>query len=228
MSIIYSSPGPRCCWVVWASATIAAAWLRHRTDYCAFLLKRCEPHGVLSPCGHSCMVCAIVCLTVMPPFSDTTDVSTIDHSFTMDRSRTFFFHIAQCKDDIIGRELNLRKLPDQEWEPIPQPSEQLRPMRIKTSASTEMATVEWGRADWHCAMLNCLLIERIWQQTRHTRVCVCVSMCVYAMHVLFYSWLFLSVSSLESKLGICPPDKWIVHCRRSQRVPWCYGSKRLT
>ena len=41
---------------------------------------------------------------------------------------------------IIGRELNLRKLPYQQWELNPQPSEQLRPMTIKTSASTEMAT----------------------------------------------------------------------------------------
>ena len=29
-------------YVVWASATIAAAWLIHRTDYCAFLLERLE------------------------------------------------------------------------------------------------------------------------------------------------------------------------------------------
>ena len=28
------------------------------------------PHGVPSPCGHSYMVCATVCLTVMPSFSD--------------------------------------------------------------------------------------------------------------------------------------------------------------
>ena len=43
-----------------------AAWLRHRTNYCAFLLERHEPHGVSSPCGHRCMVCATVCLTIMP------------------------------------------------------------------------------------------------------------------------------------------------------------------
>ena len=41
---------------------------------------------------------------------------------------------------IIGRELNLRKLPGRQWESYPQPSEQLRPMTIKTSASTETAT----------------------------------------------------------------------------------------
>ena len=40
---------------------------------------------------------------------------------------------------IIGRELNLRKLPDRQWEWNPQPSEQLLPMTIKTSASTETA-----------------------------------------------------------------------------------------
>ena len=45
---IYSLPGPRCC-VVIASAIIVAAWLRHRTTYCALLLERREPHGVPSP-----------------------------------------------------------------------------------------------------------------------------------------------------------------------------------
>ena len=39
---------------------------------------------------------------------------------------------------IIGREL--KKLPGRQWESNPQPSEQLRPMTIKTSASTETAT----------------------------------------------------------------------------------------
>ena len=41
---------------------------------------------------------------------------------------------------IIGRELNLRKLTGRQLESNPQPSEQLRPMTIKTSASTETAT----------------------------------------------------------------------------------------
>ena len=66
-SIIYSSPGPHCCCVVWASATHAATWLRHRMN-CTFLLERREPNGVPSPCGHSCMVCATVCLTVVIVF----------------------------------------------------------------------------------------------------------------------------------------------------------------
>ena len=56
-----------------------------------FLLERREPRGVPSPCGHSCMACATVCLTVVPSFSDTTDVSAIDHSFKTDRSRTPLF-----------------------------------------------------------------------------------------------------------------------------------------
>ena len=43
---------------------------------------------------------------------------------------------------IIGRELNLRKLPGRQWESNPQPSEQLRPTTIKTSASTETATTD--------------------------------------------------------------------------------------
>ena len=42
--------------------------------------KGLEPHGVPSPCGHSCMVCATVCLIVVPSFSDKSDVSTIRHS----------------------------------------------------------------------------------------------------------------------------------------------------
>ena len=41
---------------------------------------------------------------------------------------------------IIGRELNLEKLPNQQWESNPQPSAQLRPMTIRTRASTETAT----------------------------------------------------------------------------------------
>ena len=94
MSIIYSSLGSRCCCVIWTSATIAAAWLRHGTDYCAFLLERREPDGVPRPCGHSCMACATVCLTVMPS-SDITNVSTISHSFKTDRSHTPLFHIVQ-------------------------------------------------------------------------------------------------------------------------------------
>ena len=117
---LYFSTGPRCYCVVWASASIPAARLRHRTDLCAFLLERREPHGVPSPCGHSCMVCATVCLTVVPSFSDTTDVSTIGHSSKTDRSRTPLFHVAQYGDDIIGRELNLRKLPGRQWESCPQ------------------------------------------------------------------------------------------------------------
>ena len=44
---------------------------------------------------------------------------------------------------IIGRELNLRKLLGRQWKSNPQPSEQLRPMTIKTSASTETATTAY-------------------------------------------------------------------------------------
>ena len=40
---------------------------------------------------------------------------------------------------IRGRELNLRKLPGRQLESNSQPSEQLEPMTIKTSASTETA-----------------------------------------------------------------------------------------
>ena len=76
-SIIYSSTGPRCSFVVWASATNAAAWLRHRTDHCACLLEKREQHGVSSPCDRRCMVCATVYLTVMPSFSDMTDVMSV-------------------------------------------------------------------------------------------------------------------------------------------------------
>ena len=89
--MIYSSPGHRCCCFVWASATIAAAWLRHRTDYCAFLLQRREPHGVPSPRCHSFMACATICLTVIPSFSDITDVSTMGQSVKTDRSSTPYF-----------------------------------------------------------------------------------------------------------------------------------------
>ena len=45
---------------------------------------------------------------------------------------------------IIGRELNLSKLPGRQWESNPQPSEQLRPMTIKTCASTETVTTAYN------------------------------------------------------------------------------------
>ena len=41
---------------------------------------------------------------------------------------------------IIGRELNLRKLPGRQWESNPQPSKQLRPMTIKTSDAESATT----------------------------------------------------------------------------------------
>ena len=44
---------------------------------------------------------------------------------------------------IIGRELNLTKLSGRQWESNPQPSEPLRPMTKKTSASTETATTAY-------------------------------------------------------------------------------------
>ena len=98
------------------------------------------------------MVCATVCLTVMPSFSARADVSTVSHSFKTDRSRTPSFHVAQYGDDIIGREYNLRKLPGRQWESNPQPSEQLRPMTIKTSASTETATAAYIK--WYISFLT--------------------------------------------------------------------------
>ena len=75
-------------------------------------------------------------------------------SFKTDTSRTPLFHVAQYGDDIIGRELHLRKLSSREWESNPQPFEQLRPITIKTSASTETATAVYkvigltGFSDW--------------------------------------------------------------------------------
>ena len=56
---------------------------------------------------YSCVACATVCLTVMPSFSNLTDVSTIGHSFKIDSRRTPIFHVSQYGHDIIGRELNL-------------------------------------------------------------------------------------------------------------------------
>ena len=89
------------------------------------------------------MVCATVCLTVVPSFSDTTVVSTISHSSKTDRSRTPLFHVAQYGDDIIGRELNLKKLPVGSGNRAHKPYEQLRPIMIKTNASTESATAAY-------------------------------------------------------------------------------------
>ena len=89
------------------------------------------------------MVCATVCLTVVPSFLDITNVSTINHSFKTDRNRTPLSQVEEYGDDIVGRELDLRKLPGRKWKTNPQPSEQLRPIKIKTSASTERATAAY-------------------------------------------------------------------------------------
>ena len=59
---------------------------------------------------------------------------------------------------IIGRELNLRKQPGRQCESNPQPSEQLRPMTMKTSASTETATTAY-------IMYVCVCVF----------ICVCIS-----------------------------------------------------
>ena len=71
---------------------------------------------------------------------------------------------------IIGRELNLRKLPGRQWESNSQPSEQLRPIPIKTSASTETATVayvlvcdiSWDQ--FSMSLVSKLLLRRSLQQ----------------------------------------------------------------
>ena len=67
------------------------------------------------------------------------------------------FHVAQYGDDIIGRELNLRKLPGRQWESNPQPSEQLQPITIKTSASTETVTAAYMHV---VNVTECLLVIR--------------------------------------------------------------------
>ena len=83
--------GPHyCCCVVWASAAIAAVWLRHRTDYCTFLLRRRKPHGVPSPCSHGFMVCCCLSKSYAIVFRYTLRcyVLTIGHSFKTNSGRT--------------------------------------------------------------------------------------------------------------------------------------------
>ena len=131
-SIIYSTPEPVVV-LVRASPIIDAALLRDRTDYCTFLIERREPQGVPSSCDHSCIV------AVIPSFSDITDVSTIVHRLKTDRNRAPLIHVAQYGDDIIGR-IKSQKTVRYQLESNPQPSQQLRPMTIKTSASAETST----------------------------------------------------------------------------------------
>ena len=50
---------------------------------------------------------------------------------------------------IIGRELNLRNLAGRQWQSNPQPFEQLRPMTINTSASTETVTTAYTTFFFH-------------------------------------------------------------------------------
>ena len=49
----------------------------------------------------------VVCLTGMPSFSDTTDISSIGYSFKTNSRRTPLFHVTQYGDDVIGQELHL-------------------------------------------------------------------------------------------------------------------------
>ena len=138
-SITYSAPRPRCSCVVWASATNATAWLRNRTDYCAFLLKRCEPHGVPSSCGRSCMACAIVSKSYAIVFRNNRRFN-YRPQFQSRQSPHHIFHVRRRH---YRPRIKSWKLPGRQWESNPQPSEQLRLMMIKTSASTETATEAW-------------------------------------------------------------------------------------
>ena len=122
-----SSMGTRCYCVVWASATNAAAWLRYRTDYCAFRLERREPHGVPSPCGHNRMVCAIVCLTVMPSFSDLTNVQL---SATVSRPTIAARLISRCAARRRHYRPIIKKVLDRQWKSNPQPSEVDKDLRL--------------------------------------------------------------------------------------------------
>ena len=91
-------------------------WLRQRLNYCAFLLKRHEPYGIPSPWSYSYMVCATVCLTVMPPFSGITDVWAMGHSFKTDSRRTPLLHISKYGYDIYRPRIkSLWKLPSYNW-----------------------------------------------------------------------------------------------------------------
>ena len=117
----------------------AAAWLRHRTEYCAFLLQRHEPHGVPSPCRHNCMVC--YCLSnSYAIISDITDVSTISQFQDQQKPHLLISRRAVRRWHYRPRIKSGWKLPCWQWKLNPQPSVQLRPMMIKTSTSTEMAT----------------------------------------------------------------------------------------
>ena len=140
-SIIYSSPEPRCCCVVWPSATNAAAWHRHRMIIVPISAKGVNHIAYPSPCVHSCMVCVCVCATVC-------------YAIGFRHSRRFNYRPqfqdrqsphprisrrAQYGDDIIGRELNIHEnCSVGSGSRTPQPSE--KPTTIKTSASTETAT----------------------------------------------------------------------------------------
>ena len=79
---------------------MAAAWLGHITDYCAFLLEWRDPHTYLD---HGAAVEWCV-LTAMPSFSDLTDLSTFGHSFKTDSLR--IAHVVQYGDDVIDPDLN--------------------------------------------------------------------------------------------------------------------------
>ena len=52
--------------------------------------------------GHSCVGCAAVCLTVMPLFSDITDVSTIGQNSKSDDCRICFYFTSRRTETALG------------------------------------------------------------------------------------------------------------------------------
>ena len=62
---------------------------------------------------------------------------------------------------ITGWELNLRKLPDRQWESNPQPSRKLQPMTTKAGASTETVTVTCNVSRYHAPFPRSLTSKNV-------------------------------------------------------------------
>ena len=136
-------------------------------------------------------MCATAYLTVMPSFSDVTDISVSRHSRKTDNRRTPLSHVAQYEHDIIGRELNLRKLPGRQRESNPQPSEEVRPTTIKTTDSAELATEAYMILLSNGALISDFCLRQILLDSRDPRRGVALVWFGISYSALLFLFLYL-------------------------------------
>ena len=106
-SIIYSSQRLHCCCGHIGQCCYSDSLVGVKTNWISVLFSLKGMNHMVNLVNVARVVwCATVWLTVMPSFSDITDVSPVGHSFKTNICRKLLFHVTQY-GDIIGWELNL-------------------------------------------------------------------------------------------------------------------------